>query len=274
MIARLFRTLCHVSPRLRRWLWKRWYQLIARFYRRKDWGFMNYGYASVGGTEELDLGEADEDDRYCIQLYHHVASAVDLTGLDVLEVGCGRGGGADFVKRHLKPRTMVGVDFSKNAVTFSSRNFAADGLAFVVGDAESLPFDDASFDAVTNVESSHCYGSMDAFLGQVRRVLRPGGRFLYADFYSQPELDVVRGQLDRSGLDLVSETDITANVVEALDRDHDRKAARVKQCVHKPLVRPFLEFAGAKGSAIHRKFSDRTYTYLSFVLQKPAAPPA
>ena len=50
-----------------------------------------------------------------------------VRGLDVLEVGSGRGGGADYVKRCLKPRTMTGVDFSKNAVAFSNRRYAAEG---------------------------------------------------------------------------------------------------------------------------------------------------
>ncbi|QDU31359.1 Phthiotriol/phenolphthiotriol dimycocerosates methyltransferase [Anatilimnocola aggregata] len=56
-----------------------------------------------------------------------------------------------------------------------------EGLSFVVGDAENLPFEDDTFDAVVNVESSHCYRSDPAFLAQVRRVLRTGGHVLFAD---------------------------------------------------------------------------------------------
>ena len=50
-----------------------------------------------------------------------------------------------------------------------------------MGDAEHLPFDDESFDVVTNLESSHTYPDLRAFLGEVRRVLRPGGWFLHTD---------------------------------------------------------------------------------------------
>ena len=39
------------------------------------------------------LKSEDEKDRYPIQLYHHVASQINLKGLKVLEVGSGRGGG-------------------------------------------------------------------------------------------------------------------------------------------------------------------------------------
>ncbi|MGH7787775.1 MAG: MGH1-like glycoside hydrolase domain-containing protein, partial [Candidatus Binatia bacterium] len=41
----------------------------------------------------ITLDDADEPNRYSIQLYHRVATQVDLAGKDVLEVGCGHGGG-------------------------------------------------------------------------------------------------------------------------------------------------------------------------------------
>ena len=86
MISKLFTGLCCSSPKLKGVLWKWWYQFLARAYQRRDWGFMNYGYAPLDDEAgPLDLDEADADDRYCIQLYHHVASGVDVNGLDVLE---------------------------------------------------------------------------------------------------------------------------------------------------------------------------------------------
>ena len=269
MIANLFTGLCRICPKLRGAMWKQWYQLLARVYQRKDWGFMNYGYAPLDDqAEPLQLQEADADNRYCIQLYHHVASAVDLHGLDVLEVGSGRGGGADYVKRYLEPEKMVGVDFSQNAVRFSSRTYAVDGLSFEPGNAESLPFADNSFDAVINVESSHCYGSMDAFLGQVRRVLRGGGHLLLADFRGEENIDAFRETLRKSGLTVVKETDITPNVVQALKLDSEHKTALIRKTVRWPLVKPFLEFAGIEGSKIYEEFKSGETIYLSFVLQK------
>ena len=58
---------------------------------------------------------------YYMQLYDHVAGAVDLRDLKVLEVGSGRGGGADYIKRYLKPESMVGLDISENAVSFCTQ---------------------------------------------------------------------------------------------------------------------------------------------------------
>lgn len=83
---------------------------------------MNYGYAPLdAATEKLSLEAKDEENRCCIQLYHAVASAIDLKGLDVLEVGSDRGGGIDYIKRYLGPKRIVGVDLSRNVVAFCNR---------------------------------------------------------------------------------------------------------------------------------------------------------
>ena len=231
---------------------------------------MNYGYAPLDPqAEKLALDDADEADRSCIQLYHHVASAVDLRDLNVLEVGSGRGGGSYYIKRYLKPRTMVGVDFSEKAVAFSNKNRSVDGLSFVTGDAECLAFKDNSFDAVVNVESSHCYGSVDEFLAQVKRVLKHGGYFLYADLRGEENVDILHDQVDRSGLTVLKETNIAPNVVEALNQDHERRMRLIRESKLRVLSRLFQQFAGVKGSRMYEGFRTGRVKYLSFVMQKP-----
>ncbi len=271
MIAKLFMAICRLSPHLRKLIWRHWYQFLARSYKREEWSFINYGYASLDPqTEKLQLDDADEPDRYCIQLYHHVANVVDLKDLKVLEVGSGRGGGAYYIKCFLRPKRVVGVDFSKRAVAFCKKRYSfVEGLSFVVGDAECLPFRDDSFDAVVNVESSHCYGSINAFLMQVKRVLRQGGYFLYADFRDKDEIDNLRRELRHSGMTLIKETNITTNVIEALNLDNERKLTLIQKAVHKMLLGPFQEFAGVRGSMMYEGFRTGEVIYSSFVLQKP-----
>ena len=233
---------------------------------------MNYGYAPLAGHDQaIDLSEEDEYYRYYMQLYDHVAGAVDIRGLKVLEVGSGRGGGADYIKRYLNPESMIGLDISDTAVNFCNQKYDIEGLTFERGNAESLPFPDSSFDVVINVESSHCYGSMDCFLGQIKRVLRDGGYFLMADFRRKEALDDFRRSLEGSGLALIKETDITQNILEALTLDHERKTGLIKKSVHKSLVSFFLQFAGTKDSLIYERFLTGETIYLSYVLQKQTA---
>ena len=230
---------------------------------------MNYGYAPLDDhSETVTLNEADEPDRYAIQLYHHLVSAVDLTDLDVLEVGSGRGGGASYIARYLKPRTLIGLDYSNRAIQFCKHAHAIEGLSFTQGDAESLPFDAASFDAVINIESSHCYGSMETFLANAKRVLRQNGYFLYADFRNKNDVALLHSQMEQSGMKILKREDISANVFRSLDLDDRRKVLLIRALFQNWLLKPFLEFAGVKGSKIYSGFESGAITYLHYLLQK------
>src|SRR5687768_12386325 len=89
------------SPTARRKLIRFWYQLLSRIDTQAVMLFMNYGYADLGSEAPLEAPDVDASQRHCAHLYHHVAGAVGLNGRDVLEVGCGRGGGAAYIKRYL-----------------------------------------------------------------------------------------------------------------------------------------------------------------------------
>ncbi len=229
MLIKVFLALSGISPYLKKLLWRQWYQFLAGHHQTKDWSFMNYGYAPLHGhSGTVTLDEGDEPNRYFIQLYHHVVSAVDLTSLDVLEIGSGRGGGASYIKRYLKPKTLTGIDFSDKAIQFCKHTYDVDGLSFIKGDAESLPFDAGRFDVVINIESSHCYGSMETFLSHVERVLRYDGYLLYADFRNKNDVPSLQRQMEQSGMKIIKREDITPNIVRSLDMDNERKLLLIR----------------------------------------------
>jgi len=274
MVSQAFALVARFSPDIKRSGWRFLYQYLASRNHEADWAFMNYGFVDLDPqAKPLVLLPSDEKDRYCIQLYNHVAGAVDLRGLDVLEVGSGRGGGCAFIRRYLQPRSVTGVDISEKAVGLCKRHHASPGLSFFQGDAESLPFPNGAFDAVVNVESSHCYGSMPGFLSEVRRVLRPNGYFLFADLRPRDEVARLREQIRASKMQVLKEETITHGVVAALDRDSDRKQALIRQKAPR-LLRlfhgSFQQFAGLKGSRTYEDFRSGRAEYLRFVLRKPA----
>ena len=229
---------------------------------------MNYGFASADERAPLALLQSDEPNRYSIQLYHAVVGDCDLRGRSVLEVGSGRGGGASFVARYHGPVALVGVDFSPAAVAFSTRVHREPNLTFRHGDAEALPFPEASFDAVLNVESSHCYGSMERFLAEVRRVLRPGGVFLHADLRESKMVNTWRDQLCRSGMVIERDIDIVHEVLRALDADNDRKHSLIGALVPRFLRGAFADFAGMKGTILYEGFRSGAFAYRCFRLRK------
>jgi ubiquinone/menaquinone biosynthesis C-methylase UbiE len=268
VLIRLVMELSARSPRFKRLLWRQWYEYLAG-YELTEWRFMNYGYAPLNASEEqLPLQAGDEPNRFAIQLYDRVTRTVDLQGRDVLEVGCGRGGGSSFIRRYRHPRQLTAVDFSAKAIRFCQTTHRMEGLMYVQGDAEALPFADESFDAVINVESSHCYGSMPAFLREVTRVLRRGGSFLFADLRASEDCDRLEADLAQTGMAILEKQDITANVLEALHKDSERKLALIHRLVNKRLVPTFRQFAAIEGSDVYVGFKSGATRYLRYVLQK------
>ena len=199
-----------------------------------------------------------------------MASGVDLRGRDVLEIGCGRGGGASYVARYLGPRSVTGMDLAPNAVEFRKRHYAHDCLHFVCGDAVALQFEDVSFDAVINIESSHCYSSMRKFLSEVHRVLRPGGHLMLADRRERRRAETLRTQLQRSGFQIISQRRITPNILHALDLDNERRMALIHRGVPGLTRKLFKQFAATSGTSMYESFRKGDWEYLSFVLRKSA----
>jgi ubiquinone/menaquinone biosynthesis C-methylase UbiE len=265
----IFLFFCKFFPNLRKRLWSVVYHLLVSLYKKREWAFMNYGYASARpGSDTLSLEKRDETNRYFIQLYNHVVQEVPLKDRDVLEIGSGRGGGADFVSRYLKPRSMIGVDLSRKAVDFCNKTYTPPVLSFVNGDAEVLPFKQSSFDIVMNIESSHCYNSMENFLNEVRRVLKPNGYFLFADLRDDDQIEQLMLELKASQLKLVHHEDITKNIIHALHLDSQNRMKKFKKFVPSFLLDSFQEFAGTKESRIYQRFLTKKTLYYSFVMQK------
>jgi arsenite methyltransferase len=120
--------------------------------------------------------------------------ALELIGVGdgerLLDIASGKGDSA--LLAALERRCIViGVDYGETAIIEAGRAAAAAGLAdrasFLVGDAEALPFEDQSFDAVL-CECSLCtFPDKRSALAEVRRVLRPDGRVAIADVLADHE---------------------------------------------------------------------------------------
>ena len=241
MIAKIFLSLVDY-PWFRRIAWKSIYEWLAKRFTYSEWHFMNYGYVPFGYEKELRLDEEDEVHRYPIQLYHYLVSKVPVEGMDVLEVGSGRGGGCNYIKRYFNPHKITGLDIAVNAVTFSKQVHNQKGLYYKQGNAEALPFEDCYFDVVVNVESCHAYGSVPNFLNEVKRVLNEGGYFLCADMRSPDGMITLRRNFLNSGLSLIDEENITQNVVRAIEEEELLKAKRIEQFIPVKFQKVFKTF--------------------------------
>lgn len=269
-----------VNRFVKRWLVKSFYNKFNTVLDDKI-VFLNWGYADIdNASSALPLEARDEFHRYPLQMYHKVASAVDMNGMTVLEVGSGRGGGADFLVRTLKPRSYVGLDLSEANIAFSTRMFARDGLNFQRGNAQEIPFPDEEFDRVVNVESSHCYPQPEIFLREVFRILRHGGYLLMSDFRDTADTTppthesrtLLLEQIRSAGFEILTQEDITANVLTSLDLDHDRKVAglaAMPEAQRKKMGNLVEWVLALKNGPIYKDFSEGRKCYLRLVCRKP-----
>tara|TARA_B100000941_G_scaffold43566_1_gene26673 strand:+ start:585 stop:1391 length:807 start_codon:yes stop_codon:yes gene_type:complete len=268
MIARIFIFFVRISPAFQKAIWRWWYQRLGKRAHDSGWTFMNYGY-KYKNQKTLNLTTKDESNRMFIQLYDYVASQIPIKDGEILEVGSGRGGGSSFLSRYHHPKSITGLDYSKSAIKLSNelhRN--VDNLFFKLGDAEHLPFKDNTFDAVINIESSHCYGNMERFLSEVSRVVKPGGYFGWADLRAKDMVKETEFAFEKSNLTCIYNKTITPEVINALDDIHDTKMKMINNHVPKFLRSAFTDFAGAKNSKIYNSFKSGNAVYLSKVLKK------
>lgn len=258
------------SARVRRAIWQLWYPFLTRRLRHDEVLFLNYAFEEYP-PRALPLDPADEPNRACIQLYHHVATQIDLRGKKVLEVSCGHGGGASWLTRTLHPASYTGLDLNPRGIAFCRQRHRVDGLTFVQGDAENLPFAAESFDAVVNVEASHCYPSLPRFLTEVARVLRPGGAFLYADFRFNEGLAEWDAQLVSAPLVQRASRVINAEVLRGMTRNSERSVELIVRHLPKFLHSLGRDFAGVQGSRIYNALERGELSYRSYRFEKPAA---
>jgi SAM-dependent methyltransferase len=104
----------------------------------------------------------------------------DVTGRDVLELGCGAAQWAIMLAQ--RGARMVGLDNSEAQLAHARENMAAAGVDFplVHASAESTPFADASFDVVFCDHGALSFADPHRVVPEAARILRPGGTLAFS----------------------------------------------------------------------------------------------
>lgn len=102
-------------------------------------------------------------------------------GWTMLDVGCGGGFTIRRLLNRSKDAQVYGIDISEESVAKAKKVNAEvlDKQVFVTqGSAEKLPYENEKFDLVTAVETVYFWPNLPNCLQEVRRVLKPGGKFV------------------------------------------------------------------------------------------------
>jgi len=116
--------------------------------------------------------------RYVTQAIVEAAGAAP--GMHILDVACGSGEPAISLASQLKSTgEVIGIDLSEAPLKIAAERAAERGLGnarFQTGDAHAIPFPDNSFDLITCRFGVMFFTGLPRALGEMRRVLKPGGR--------------------------------------------------------------------------------------------------
>jgi arsenite methyltransferase len=122
-------------------------------------------------------------------------------GARVLDIGSGAGMDSLIAALMVGPEgSVTGIDMTPEMIENARKGAAELGLnniTFVEGEAETLPFDDSSFDVVISNGVIDLIPDKNAVFGEIYRVLVPGGRIQIADVtIQQPVSDEGRRNID------------------------------------------------------------------------------
>jgi ubiquinone/menaquinone biosynthesis C-methylase UbiE len=105
-------------------------------------------------------------------------------GMHILEIGCGRGVGTQEIFRRFGAQSVYAIDLDPDMINKARRrlaHFPAERLKVEVGDVTAIRAEDQTFDAVFNFAIIHHVPDWQASITEIRRVLKPGGRFFFEE---------------------------------------------------------------------------------------------
>jgi len=165
-----------------------------------------------------------------------------VSGGKVLDIATGSGDFIDTMMKTLKDYDcFVGIDISKKDLGSAKKRFGDKPVKLMEMNAESLEFDDDSFDTVCMAYSLHHLERIDKVLAEMRRVLKPGGNLIIQEeFFDgnqneaqktnllqhawEAQIDSLLGEIHRTTLTKHRIEDIISNIqlesVEIFESTH------------------------------------------------------
>lgn len=142
-------------------------------------------FAAIAGRYDLlnHLLSGHIDKRWRRLVARKLRTVLGGSGIRILDVACGTGD-LSLTLSEGTGAQIIGTDFCRPMLEIASRKIAdrQRGIPLIEGDALSLPFLDRSFDAVTIAFGLRNLSNIERGLGELQRVLKPGGYVAILEF--------------------------------------------------------------------------------------------
>ena len=142
------------------------------------------GFTSPGGRPEMAA----------------LLDGLDITGMEVMDLGCGLGGDSLLLGGTFGAASVVSVDVDPGNLAVTGKAVEAAGLSGVIFpklvEPGRFPFDDAAFDLVHSKAMICHVDDKEALFREIHRVLRPGGSFVAADWMAGDQAELSQSYRD------------------------------------------------------------------------------
>jgi len=173
--------------------------------------------AEVYETGHAGIYEMCKDD------YPYISSELDKEDYhDLLDCGCGTGPMISLLYEKDSSKHYTGLDITPRMIEVGkSKNL--EGVDWIVGDCENLPFEENSFDVIICSNSFHHYPNPQKFFDSVRKVLRPGGRLILQDYTAPKVVLWLMNHTEMPIANLIGHGDVAARSLDDI-REYCREA--------------------------------------------------
>lgn len=249
--------------------WRPHYINVYSGINDKNWSpFLNHGYKNLDNSPIIKYDKEQLKWENQANLYTHLTEILkkyhkDFSQLDLLDTGCGFGHGTAVYKKYYNFKSVSGLDLNPDFIISARDNYT--DIEFHVASATDMPFEDNSFDVITNIESLHNYKYTHHFYKEVYRVLKPGGYLLLTDPFIPFKDELISEDFfNRSGLYLSDKINITPMVINACKDDIQNFNSKHTN-IAKEKVDNFISLAKEK---LETYLKSDNY-FLSYIYTKP-----
>lgn len=137
----------------------------------------HYDRVAAQYIENLTYPHTQEYFAYLDRAFH---AAIDTPSLGTVgEICCGSGEAGELLEGRFE--RVIGIDVSTNMLRAAQKRYPDARFVFIQGDATDLPLQDESLDSVVILGGIHHVNDRAGLFSEVRRVLKPGGRFYFRE---------------------------------------------------------------------------------------------
>ena len=175
-------------------------------YFLQNFHYQTDGYLSAHSARLYDIqvevlfsGSANAMRRQCLVPLSRFMAGRDQRKVKLLDVACGTGRFLRFVKQAWPRMAVAGLDLSEAYLAEARRHLRPyRDVGLHVGNAESMPFADASFDIVTSIYLFHEIPPeiRRTVAAEFARILKPGGRLIFMDSLQHGDVENYDALLD------------------------------------------------------------------------------